>query len=216
MFKKKIKAVPVLDLRNYTPKALSKIKSISAVALLLLPEKPSAEFMNEFSRIDVKAVALTVNAAPEKRIVTLNGANIVSGVEAENSICLCNGMTFVHSVNKSHNVEFVFNGIVIKQLGSEIKSLAANGRVVEWDFDSSKIKMHTGSLDVDLQFINNCEEGTVIGAVGSVSIGDDVKQEDIISRNIRFVAIDKVICGKDIYGCVAGRTVVVNKIEVKE
>lgn len=216
MFKKKIKAVPVLDLRSYTPEALSKIKSISAVALLLLPENPSAEFINAYSKINVNAVALTVNAAPEKKVVTINGATILSGKEVKDSICLCNGLTFVHSVSEADNAEFVFNGLVVKQIGSEIKSLAANGRSVEWDYDGSKIKMNISSLDVNLQFINNCEEGTIIGSVDSITIADDVTQEAITERNIRFVAVNKVICNQSIYGCVAGRSVVVNKVEVKE
>lgn len=36
--KKKIEAVSVLDLRNYTPQALRKISSIQAVSTILLPE----------------------------------------------------------------------------------------------------------------------------------------------------------------------------------
>ena len=35
--KKKIEAVSVLDLRNYTPQALRKISSIQAVSTILLP-----------------------------------------------------------------------------------------------------------------------------------------------------------------------------------
>lgn len=216
MFKKKIKAVPVLDLRSYTPKALSKIKSISAVALLLLPENPSAEFINAYSKIKLSAVAITVNAAPQKKVTTINGATILSGKDVKDSICLCNGITFVHSVSVEDNAEFVFNGLVVKQTGSEIKSLAANGRTVEWDFDASKVKMNITSLDVNMQFIDNCEEGTIISTVDTITIDDDVTQEDIIKRNIRFVAVNKVICNKSIYGCVAGRSVVVNKVEVKE
>lgn len=216
MFKKKINAVPVLDLRSYTPEALSKIKSISAVALLLLPENPSAEFINAYSKIKISAVAITVNASPEKKITTFNGATIISGKEVKDSICLCNGLIFIHSVSEDDNAEFVFNGLVVKQTGSEVKNLAANGRTVEWDFEASKVKMNITSLDVNMQFIENCEEGTIISTVDTITIDDDVTYEAITERNIRFVAVNKIICNKSIYGCVAGRSVVVNKVEVKE
>lgn len=216
MFKKKIKAVPVLDLRSYTPEALSKIKSISAVALLLLPENPSAEFINAYSKINVSSVALTVNADPEKKVTTINGATIVSGKEVKDSICICNGITFVHSVSEADNAEFVFNGLVVKQTGTEFRSLATNGRTVEWDFDASKVRMNITAFDVNKQFIDNCEEGTIISTVDTITIDDDVTQETIVERNIRFVAVNKIVCNKSIYGCVAGRSVVVNKVEVKE
>lgn len=216
MFKKKIKAVPVLDLRNYTPEALSKIKSISSVALLFLPKNPGADFVNAYTKIKVESVAMTINAEPEAKISSFNGATILFGKDVRNSICMCNGITFVCDVAEDDNVEFVFNGLAVKQTGSAVKSLAANGRVVEWDFDGSKVKMYSTSLDVDLQFINNCEEGTVIGVIDSINIGSDVTQEAVVSRNIRFVAVNKIVCDRGIYGCVAGRSVVINKIEVRE
>ena len=49
--KKKIEAVSVLDLRNYTPQALRKISSIQAVSTILLPENPSPAFAEAYADI---------------------------------------------------------------------------------------------------------------------------------------------------------------------
>lgn len=55
--KKKIEAVSVLDLRNYTPQALRKISSIQAVSTILLPENPSPAFAEAYADITKGAIA---------------------------------------------------------------------------------------------------------------------------------------------------------------
>lgn len=56
IFKRKqtIQAQTLLDLRDYTPQALENIKAIQAVALLILPENPTSEFIEAFSKINLK------------------------------------------------------------------------------------------------------------------------------------------------------------------
>ena len=60
--KKKIEAVSVLDLRNYTPQALRKISSIQAVSTILLPENPSPAFAEAYADITKGAIAQEVSA----------------------------------------------------------------------------------------------------------------------------------------------------------
>lgn len=55
--KKKIEAVSVLDLRNYTPQALRKISSIQAVSTILLPENPSPAFAEAYAVITKGTIA---------------------------------------------------------------------------------------------------------------------------------------------------------------
>lgn len=55
--KKKIEAVSVLDLRNYTPQALRKISSIQAVSTILLPENPSPAFAEAYADITKGTIA---------------------------------------------------------------------------------------------------------------------------------------------------------------
>lgn len=74
IFKRKqvISARSVLDLRDYTPEALREIKSIEAVATLILPENPSPEFMEAFSKIHLEASDYYKKLSKcEKRIVEL-------------------------------------------------------------------------------------------------------------------------------------------------
>ena len=47
----KIKNQITLDLRNYTPEALSKIKTIKNAINILLPENPSPEFSAAYAKI---------------------------------------------------------------------------------------------------------------------------------------------------------------------
>lgn len=217
MFKKVIKAVPVLDLRNYTPKALSKIKSISAVALLMLPENPSEEFMDKFSKIKLNAIASTVNVPSDKTVSTFNGVTIVSGENVpDNSICICNGVTVIHSVDSNKNVEFILNGLVIKQSSASVKYLACNGRTADWDFDGSKVLVFNNTIEIGLHFLNNCEEGTVVVAGNKVTISPEVEEDELVKRNIRFAAGNKIVCGKKVYGYVVNKSVVGNKVEVED
>lgn len=217
LFKKNIKAVSTLDLRNYTPKALSKIGSITACAIVLLPENPTPEFMEAFSKIKQTAVGFIINTDNKKTVSSFNGINIVSGNDInDNCVCLCNGVTFIHSTNHLNNAEFIFNGMVIKKSGSSYNCLTNNGSVVEWDYDETKIKKYIDSIDVDAMFLRNCEDDTVIASVNKINLADDITEEDIVSRNIRFVAVNEVVCNSSIYGCVASRSAVVNKVTVRD
>lgn len=217
LFKKRISSVPTLDLRNYTPKALSGIKSISSCAILLLPKNPSEEFMNQFSRIKLNAVAMTLNAEPEKTFKLFNGVSIVSRETVDdNSICLCNGVTFISKTEELKNVDFIFNGMLIKNKDAKFNSLSCNGGSVEWDFDESKIMLYTNKVEVDSSFLKNCKDGAIIAAGNKVVLDSGVKEEDIVSKDIRFVAGNKVVCDKSIYGCVASRSAVGNKVSCED
>ncbi len=74
IFRKKqaIHAQSVVDLRDYTPEALSNIKVIEAVALLILPENPTSEFIEAYSKIHLDAVAMTLNLSNDKKIAMYN------------------------------------------------------------------------------------------------------------------------------------------------
>ena len=89
IFKKKqsIEAQAVVDLREYTPQALNNIKSIEAFALLILPENPSSEFIEAFSKIKLDAVGFTLNLANDKKIAMFNGVTSLSSVKlADNTV----------------------------------------------------------------------------------------------------------------------------------
>ncbi len=87
--KKKIEAVSVLDLRNYTPQALRKISSIQAVSTILLPENPSPAFAEAYADITKGAIAQEV-FAPMDKVAQYNGLNVLGSTLPEGAICLCN------------------------------------------------------------------------------------------------------------------------------
>ena len=85
--KKKIEAVSVLDLRNYTPQALRKISSIQAVSTILLPENPSPAFAEAYADITKGAIAQEV-FAPMDKVAQYNGLNVLGPTLPEGAICL--------------------------------------------------------------------------------------------------------------------------------
>ncbi len=221
IFKRKqvINAQPVLDLRDYTPEALNGIKSINAVAVLILPEYPSPEFMEMFSKIPLNAVSCQFNVAKNRKIVTINGVKNSSDISLpDNCFAIMNGIIILGNAIKGENIEYVLNGIVLKKSGieNEAKCVAENGIVYEMDFDENKMKFFSNEVEVDADFIRNLEIGTLIAAGNSISISADVTEETIINNDIKFFAGNSINCSKKIKGCIQARSVVGNKIEVKE
>ena len=220
IFKRKqiINAQPVLDLRDYTPEALKGIKSINAVAVLILPENPSPEFMEVFSKIPLNAVACQFNVAKERKIVTINGVKNSSDISLpDNCFAIMNGIIILGSAIKGENIEYALNGIILKKKGiqNEAKCVSENGIVYELDFDENKIKFFSNEIEVDADFIRNLEIGTLIAAGNIITISKDVTEEMIVNNDIKFFAGNSIKCSTEIKGCIQARSVVGNRIEVK-
>ncbi len=216
--KKVINAQTVLDLREYTPKALEEIKSINAVAVLILPENPTPEFMEAFSKIKLNAVACQFNVAQDKKIVMLNGIkNGTDIVLPDNCFAIFNGIIILSSAIKGENIEYAVNGLVLKKKGiqNDAKCVLENGLVYEMDFDENKMKFFSNEVEVDSDFIRNLEAGTLIAAGNIITITADVTEEMLVNNDIKFFAGNTLNCSKDIKGCVQARSVVGNKIVVK-
>lgn len=101
LFKRKqvISARSVLDLRDYTPEALREIKSIEAVATLILPENSSPEFIEAFSKIHLEAVGGQFNVASDRKIVKINGVKFGSDISLpDNCFAIMNGIIILCSV----------------------------------------------------------------------------------------------------------------------
>lgn len=220
IFKRKqvISAHSVLDLRDYTPEALREIKSIEAVATLILPENPSPEFMEAFSKIHLEAVGGQFNVAKGRKIVKINGVKFSSDISLpDNSFAIMNGIIILCSAIKGANIEYALNGIVLKKKGiqNEGKCVSENGIVYEMDFDEDKIKFFSNEVEVDASFIKNLEIGTLVAAGNSITISADVTEEMLVNNSIKFFAGNTVKCNKDIMGYVQARSVAGNKIKVK-
>lgn len=220
IFKRKqvISARSVLDLRDYTPEALNGIKSINAVATLILPENPTPEFIDAFSKIHLDAVGSQFNVAKGRKIVKINGIKFSSDISLpDNCFAIMNGIIILCSAIKGENIEYALNGIVLKKKGiqNEGKCVSENGIVYELDFDEDKIKFFSNEIDVDASFIENLETGTLVAAGNSIVISEDVTEEILMNKNIKFFAGNTIKCNKEILGYVKAYSVAGNKIKIK-
>lgn len=217
LFNKKqiINAQSVVDLREYTPKALEGIKSINAVAIVILPENPSPEFVEAYSKIHLNAVALTLNLAKDKIIAMFNGVTSLSSISlSDNTVGIFNGIVIMGHAIENKNVQYIVNGIMLKKLGLQHngKCLMENGLIFEMDFDENKVKLFTNKIEIDASFIRNVEDGTLIASGDTIILNNDITEEMIVEKNIQFFAGNSIKCPKNIKGCVQARACVGNKI----
>lgn len=213
--KQSIEAQTVVDLRDYTPQALSNIKSIKAVALLVLPENPSGEFIEAFSKIKLEAIGFKLNLPIEKKIAMFNGVTSLSNIKlTDNTVGIFNGIVIVGNMIENQNAQYIINGIVLKKLGlhNNGQCLMENGLIFEMDFDENKVKLFSNKIDIDASFIRNVQDGMLIATGDTITFSNDVTEEIIVEKNVQFFAGNKIKCNKNIKGCVQARSCVGNKI----
>lgn len=212
--KKKIQNVAQLDLRNYTAEALGKINAISCVAKILLPENPSPEFTAAYAEIEKSCVASEIAISADMKLVSFSGATVLSGAQIpNNSICSANGMTIIYNTENVENTLFAVSGVTIIQKGADIKFLDASGVVSEADIDFDKLKFYSGEITVDSTMIKNLEKDASVAAGGKITIDKDVAEDEIIEKNLTFIAGGEIICSKKIAGCVKARSIVGGRIK---
>lgn len=217
IFKKKqaIHAQAVVDLRDYTSQALNNIKVIEAVSLLILPENPSSEFIEAFSKIKLDAVGFKLNLPSDKKIAMFNGVTSLSSIKlADDTVGVFNGIVIIGQMLENENAQYIVNGIALKKIGLQNNGqcLMENGIFFEMDFDENKVKLFTNKIEIDSSFIRNVEEGTLIASGDTITLLEDITEEIIIEKNIQFFAGNMIKCDKSIKGCVQARSCVGNKI----
>lgn len=215
--KKTIQAVATLDLRQYTPKALEGIDKIRAVTTIILPENPSAEFIEAYSKINKSAVANELHLPASGKICTVNGSAVINNeTVSHDSIYMVNGLVLIGNIDESKRANFIVNGMLVKKKGSAVNIISANGAVVEADFDEHNIKMFDSQINIDMNFIRCVEKGVRIISDGKMFIEKNVTEEAIIEKDIYFIADSKVICCKEIMGCVLSRGIFDSKVMTYE
>ncbi len=209
-----IKAQSELDLREYTPEALSKIKLISAVACIILPKDAGPEFYNAYSQICKKAVAHEIKLDKDEKINNCNGCVVIEGNIP--SVNMINGLAIITDCNRSEPADFYVNGMVIIKKGcnsENINIVNCNGTVQIIDFNC--VKVYADNCEVNDQFIEYIEKDTLICAGDNVIIDKSVTPEMLCEKNVQFAAGDSVICPKKIYGAVAVRSFAGDGIKTK-
>lgn len=187
-----------VDLRNFTPEALRKIKSITNVHLVLLPENPTPEFSEAYAEIQktnvVSETAVSGNAC------IFNGLSILTKNElTEGSLVVCNGLTIIRDVPKEMNIRLIVNGALLKSPTAFIEPIKINGTSYIID-DEAKIIKSVSELRIDKNFIDNLTDKTAIVACGKIFINDEVTNEMLQSRGIVFYDVAKIIAREELHG----------------
>ncbi len=197
--KKTIQAVPILDLRNYTPEALSKINKIRAVAVLIIPEDPTPEFSEAFAQIQCEAVASTIRVKKDIQLKSYNGILLLGEAQLQgDSIIMLNGIFVIPKC--SSNTECIMNGIVLKNKSANVNFASVNGILHEMEFDEDKVKFYSNDVDINADYIRNIEPETLIASGKSIKIEEDVTEELLTENGVKFFAGFNITCPKCVKG----------------
>lgn len=121
---------------------------------------------------------------------------------------MANGMMIIGDAENVENTEFIVNGMTVLAPNAKINISKANGKVEIFDIDYDKIKLYGGALTVNNDTIRNLEENTTLAVGGKMIIEGDVSEEEIVNKNIHFIAGGQIICDEAIYGCICARSTV--------
>lgn len=189
---------PLVDLRNFTPEALRKIKALRNIALVLLPENPSAEFSEAYAEIRKTNVAneifMSNDACFFNGLTTLTKAELTEG-----TLVVCNGLTIVRDVPKEMNVRLIVNGTLLKSPTAFIEPIKINGTTHIID-DEAKIIKSVAELRIDKNFIDNLTEKTAIVACGKIFINDEVTNEMLRSKGVVFYDVARITAREELHG----------------
>lgn len=203
-----------VDLRNYTPAALKKIKSITNVATIMLPENPSPEFSEAFAGIKKLNVADTI-CLPDNACI-FNGSSVLTKDDvADNSFVVCNGLAIIRDMPKEKNLRLIVNGSLIKSPSAFMEIVKINGSTYTVD-DDSKLINSIDKLTIDKNFISNLSDKTAIVTCGKIHIEDDITEEMLKSKGVEFCNIGQIIARKELHGYIQANSNKVGKISVEE
>ena len=187
-----------VDLRNFSPEALSKIKSITNVALVMLPQNPTAEFSEAYAAIKKQNIASETNISGNACI--FNGMTVLGKDDiADGSIVVCNGLAVIRDIPKEKNISIIVNGALIKSPSAFIKIIKINGTVYTIDDDARLIKS-IPKLIIDKNFIGNLSDKTAIINCGKIYIENEVTEEMLQSKGIVFYDTAQIIARKELHG----------------
>lgn len=201
---------PMVDLRGFTPEALRKIKSIINVASVLLPEDMPDGFSEAYMQIKKINVAGEIRVPDSAQFfngdVTLTRKDVTN-----NSVIMCNGIAFVRDIPEEMNVRMIINGTLIKSESACITVTSINGTKVEVSDDVKTVK-GKAQLTFDKNFADNIAEKTILVACGKIYISDEVTEEMLSAKQVRFVAAGKIYARKELHGYIQANSEAVGKV----
>lgn len=201
---------PTVDLRGFTPEALKKIKSMTNVAMVILPENMPDGFSEAYLHIKKINVAQEIRVPDNSKFFNGNITLTRSDV-TKDCVIVCNGTTYVKDIPEEMNVKMITNGILIKNESAHITISGINGTKIEVNDDVNIVQCKE-KLDIDKNFIESIDNKTFIIACVKIFVEDDVTEEMLSSKRIKFVASGKIYARKELHGYIHANSEAVGKV----
>ncbi len=210
--------IATLDLRHInSAEAISEIKEIRNVALLMLPRANTPEQQSAWVKVSIKNIAKTLYLDIDDEIISHNGNGEIDlsgkGIE-KRTVCMINGAGVIFGKpGTEKDIDINVNGVVILQSDlvkmSNVKT-DINGKVMYVDFESYKTIQ---DKNITISHISNIESNTLIICQNKdiIKIDRSVKEEDLKDKNIKFVFFGKGYkCSKELRGYMSVNSSLVN------
>lgn len=196
---KKILNTPIADLRRYDENALSKLKMINA-ATIILPEKPTSEFLQAYSSINVNC-AKTLYTDENTNIIFDNGIAYYDDNNVDpDVIYFVSGITVIDTAEKTPNV--ITNGIVITNKDAKINNLATNGLNIKSNIKFESSKLYNSKLVIENDYLENLPENVLIVSTGVLKFESNVDYNLLKNKTIEFVSTADIIAPKELISIV--------------
>lgn len=201
----RIRNQAVLDLRQFTPEALKKIKSIKRVAMVILPEEMSPEFSEIYAGIK-KTMVAKETVIPINTCIHNGNCILTKSDVTENSLIMCNGLTVVKDIPESMKIKLVVNGCLIKSKDAFVEIIEHNGTKHEID---PFVKLISGKseIKVDKNFIDNIEENTALVTCARVIIDDTVTDNMLKEKKLQFICCAIICAREELHGYIHANSV---------
>lgn len=203
-----------VDLRNYTPAALKKIKSITNTPLILLPENPTPEFSEAYAEIKkvnvVDEISIPGNACMFNGSINLTQKDLTQG-----SVIICNGNAVLRDIPKEMNIKVRINGNLIKSPSAFVEIIKINGSTYEIA-ENAKLILSNAELNIDTAFLRSSGEETAIIACGKVFIDDEISDDMLHEKGLKFYGVGQIVAKKELHGYIHANSYGVGLVQTKE
>lgn len=203
-----------VDLRNYSPEALRKIKSIKNAVHIFLPENPSPEFAEAYAQIE-KINVVDETTMPGNACIFNGNANLTKNDLSENDIVICNGSAILRDIPKEMNIKVKINGSLIKSPSAFVEILKINGASYEID-DDARLILSMTELNIDEVFLRNTDDKTAIVSCGKVTIDDAITDSMLSEKGVKFYNVGQIVAKKELHGYIHPNSFSVGLVQTKE
>lgn len=205
-----IKNQALADLTKYDAKALSKIKSITNVAILMIRADAPSEYYEALTDIKMTNVADTIKIPGDAVPLHINGTTVITAQEIpDNAVVIANGIIVLKGFDGyAGNSGFYVSGILVKSKNCAAKIHSCNGITMTMSDDDFECSIWGDCVTVDEDMLRHLKEKTLIICGNKLFLDESVSEQLIEEKDIRFLSGYQIIAPKKIIGCVKARSTV--------